>query len=159
MHDVREAEAEDGTSVTDLLVSVVCSSGTYVRALARDLGAALGTGGHLTALRRTRVGPYRLEDARTLEQLQKEIDDGGAISLLPLDEAAAAAFPRWDVDEEQARLIGNGAQLRMPAGEFSAPGRRRRRVPRPSRSSGPRAASWRWSRSTQGRAKSLAVFV
>ena len=45
----------------DLVVSVVCSSGTYIRALARDLGAGLGVGGHLTALRRTRVGPYKLD--------------------------------------------------------------------------------------------------
>lgn len=115
VHDVREERAEDGTAVTDLLVSVTCSSGTYVRALARDLGDGLGTGGHLTELRRTRVGPYGLDGARTLERLQEEADgDGGAVSLLPLAEAAAAAFPRWDVDAEQARLLGNGAQLSMP---------------------------------------------
>jgi tRNA pseudouridine55 synthase len=54
LHDVREERAEDGTPVVDVLVSVVCSSGTYIRALARDLGAGLGVGGHLTALRRTR---------------------------------------------------------------------------------------------------------
>lgn len=158
VHDVREAEATDGTSVTDLLVSVVCSSGTYVRALARDLGTALGTGGHLTALRRTRVGPYRLEDARTLEQLQKEIDDGGAISLLPLDEAAAAAFPRWDVDEEQARLIGNGAQLRMPAGEFTS-GEKQEKGAAPVAVFGPEGRFVALVEEHQGRAKSLAVFV
>src|ERR1041384_292667 len=66
VYDVRDAVAEDGTPVLDLVVSVVCSSGTYIRALARDLGAGLGVGGHLTALRRTRVGPYKLDAARTL---------------------------------------------------------------------------------------------
>ncbi|GAA2636514.1 tRNA pseudouridine(55) synthase TruB [Streptomyces axinellae] len=115
VHDMREETAEDGTPVTDLLVSVVCSSGTYVRALARDLGSALGTGGHLTALRRTRVGPYGLEGAYTLERLQERVDGEQPLPVLPLGEAAAEAFPRWDVDEEQARLIGNGARLRMPA--------------------------------------------
>src|SRR5690606_27497146 len=66
---VRPERAEDGTAVTDVDVVVTCSSGTYVRALARDLGSALGVGGHLTALRRTRVGGYGLRVARTLEQL------------------------------------------------------------------------------------------
>ncbi len=50
---------------------MVCSSGTYIRALARDLGEDLGVGGHLTALRRTRVGPYKLDTAKTLEQLRR----------------------------------------------------------------------------------------
>ncbi len=155
VHDVREEKAEDGTRVTDLLVSVVCSSGTYVRALARDLGTALGTGGHLTALRRTRVGPYRLEEARTLEQLQGETDGAGAISLLPLGEAAASAFPRWDVDAEQARLIGNGAQLRMPAGEFAPEGQ----GPSPVAVFGPEGHLIALVEEHQGRAKSLAVFA
>ncbi|NLU69691.1 tRNA pseudouridine(55) synthase TruB [Streptomyces sp. HNM0574] len=115
VHDVREERAEDGTPVTDLLVSVVCSSGTYVRALARDLGVALGCGGHLSALRRTRVGPYKLDGARSLEALQGEVDEAGEISLLPLAEAAAQAFPRWDLDADKARLLGNGVQLTMPA--------------------------------------------
>ena len=89
----------------------MCSSGTYIRALARDLGAGLGTGGHLTALRRTRVGPYGLEAARTLEQLQAEVDAAArSMPMMPLAEAAAAAFPRWDVDAHQARLLANGVQ-------------------------------------------------
>ncbi|WP_062206081.1 tRNA pseudouridine(55) synthase TruB [Streptomyces sp. NBRC 109706] len=104
----RELTASDGTPVTDLTARVVCSSGTYVRALARDLGAALGCGGHLTALRRTRVGPYELTDARTLDQLRAEL------AVLPLAEAAAAAFPRWDVDQRQATLLGNGARIATP---------------------------------------------
>ncbi|AVV40192.1 tRNA pseudouridine(55) synthase TruB [Streptomyces sp. ID05-04B] len=108
VYDVRDAVAEDGTPVTDLVVSVVCSSGTYIRALARDLGADLGVGGHLTALRRTRVGPYKLDAARTLDQLQQEL------SVLPIADAAAAAFPRWNVDARRARLLLNGVRLEMP---------------------------------------------
>jgi tRNA pseudouridine55 synthase len=108
VYDVREAVAADGTPVLDLVVSVVCSSGTYIRALARDLGADLGVGGHLTALRRTRVGPYKLDGARTLDQLQQEL------TVMPVAEAATAAFPRWDVDERRARLLTNGVRLEMP---------------------------------------------
>lgn len=108
LYDVREAVAEDGTPVLDLLVSVVCSSGTYIRALARDLGADLGVGGHLTALRRTRVGPYKLESARTLDQLQEEL------TVMPVAEAAVAAFPRWDLDAKRVRLLANGVRLEMP---------------------------------------------
>ncbi|MBO8192400.1 tRNA pseudouridine(55) synthase TruB [Streptomyces oryzae] len=152
VHDVREETAEDGTAVTDLLVSVVCSSGTYVRALARDVGAALETGGHLTALRRTRVGPYGLDGAHTLEQLQQLVDAEEPLPVLPLGEAAAAAFPRWDVDEEQARRIGNGVQLRMPADcAGSGPG--------PVAVFGPGGQFVALVEDRGGRAKSLAVFM
>ncbi|MFB7226079.1 tRNA pseudouridine(55) synthase TruB, partial [Streptomyces sp. NPDC056227] len=108
VYDVRDAVAENGTPVKDLVVSVVCSSGTYIRALARDLGADLGVGGHLTALRRTRVGPYKLEAARTLEQHQQEL------TVMPITDAATAAFPRWNVDAKRARLLLNGVRLEMP---------------------------------------------
>jgi len=90
---------------TDVDVEVDCSSGTYIRALARDLGAALGVGGHLTALRRTRVGPYDLDRASTLAELAERLD------VMPIAVAAAAAFPRLDVDAETARRIAHGAQL------------------------------------------------
>ncbi|MFF5721921.1 tRNA pseudouridine(55) synthase TruB [Streptomyces buecherae] len=108
VHEVREAVAADGARVVDLDVTVVCSSGTYIRALARDLGTDLGTGGHLTALRRTRVGPYGLAGARSLEELE------ASLTVLPIADAAAAAFPRWDVSAEQARLLGNGVRLNGP---------------------------------------------
>ncbi|GAA3166358.1 MULTISPECIES: tRNA pseudouridine(55) synthase TruB [Streptomyces] len=123
VHSVHEAEAEDGTPVTDLLVSVTCSSGTYIRALARDLGAGLGVGGHLTALRRTRVGPYKLDRARTLEQLQGAVDDteGAGLPVMPIGEAAAAAFTRWDVTAAQSRLLVNGARIPMPLFETDGP--------------------------------------
>ena len=91
--------------VIDLDVTVECSTGTYVRALARDLGAALGVGGHLTALRRTRVGPYELAEAHTLEALEK------SFALLPIADAVRVAFPVREVDAEQARVLGHGGPL------------------------------------------------
>jgi tRNA pseudouridine55 synthase len=89
----------------DLDVTVDCSSGTYIRALARDLGAALGVGGHLTALRRTRVGPFDLDSARTLEAL------AGDPVVFPLSEAVATAFPRRDVSAEEATRLSHGGRL------------------------------------------------
>ncbi|MDK1475163.1 tRNA pseudouridine(55) synthase TruB [Streptomyces sp. 549] len=142
VHDVREQTADDGTPVLDLLVSLVCSSGTYVRAIARDIGAALGVGGHLTALRRTRVGPYGVGTARTLEQLQEEL------SPMPLNEAAAKAFPRWDVGERQAQLLTNGVQLDMPE-----------LPPGPVAAFGPEDRLLALVEQHKGRAKSLAVFA
>jgi tRNA pseudouridine55 synthase len=105
---VRELTVLDVRHEGDLLdadVTVTCSSGTYIRALARDLGAALGVGGHLTRLRRTRVGPYREEDARTLDQLS------AGLAVLPLAQAAAAAFPRLDLSAEQAARLAHGGRL------------------------------------------------
>lgn len=95
---------------TELDVLVDCSSGTYVRALARDLGAGLGVGGHLTALRRTQVGPFGLRHARTLAHLS----DSPELSL-DLDDTVALAFPRRDVDARQATAVAHGQRL-MPAG-------------------------------------------
>jgi tRNA pseudouridine55 synthase len=98
----------------DVEVRVTCSSGTYIRALARDLGAALGVGGHLTALRRTRVGPYRIDQARTLDELTERLE------VTAIGEAAAAAFPRRELTRDEARLVGHGA--RLPAlGSGAAP--------------------------------------
>ncbi len=108
VHAVRAAAAQDGTPLLDADVTVDCSSGTYVRALARDLGAALGTGGHLTALRRTRVGPYGLDGSVTLEQLEE------SFGVLPIATAAAAAFPSWEVGDEQARQLINGVRQKAP---------------------------------------------
>ncbi len=99
----------------DLDVVVECSTGTYVRAVARDLGAALGVGGHLTALRRTRVGPFTLDQAVTLDRLAALAAGGADPVRIGLDEAAAAAFRRRDVDAESARRLGHGGLL-APAG-------------------------------------------
>ena len=98
-----------GNDLLDLDATVRCSSGTYIRALARDLGEVLGTGGHLTALRRTRVGGYRVEDARTLGQLAERFE------VLPLAQAAVAAFPRRDLTEDEAGRLAHGGRL-APAG-------------------------------------------
>jgi tRNA pseudouridine55 synthase len=89
----------------DIDASITCSSGTYIRALARDLGASLGSGGHLTALRRTRVGPYDLSMARTIEQLTQEC------VVLPIEEAVAAAFPQRVVSQDEARAVSHGGRL------------------------------------------------
>jgi tRNA pseudouridine55 synthase len=91
----------------DVEVAVECTSGTYVRALARDLGAALGVGGHLTALRRTRVGPFTLDAARTLDDLAA-LDDP---VTLPLAEAVRAAFPSRPISEDEARALSYGKAL------------------------------------------------
>jgi tRNA pseudouridine55 synthase len=90
----------------DVDVEVDCSSGTYIRALARDLGEALGVGGHLIALRRTRVGGYGLDHARTLDDLA----ENPTLSY-PLDEACLLAFVRRDITEEQAVDAGHGRPL------------------------------------------------
>ncbi|HXW44218.1 MAG TPA: tRNA pseudouridine(55) synthase TruB [Streptosporangiaceae bacterium] len=99
-----EAISRPGDLV-DVDVRVSCSSGTYIRALARDLGAALGVGGHLTALRRTRVGPYEVGQAHTLDRLAERLE------LIPLADAAAAAFPRRELSAEEAVLLGHGGRL------------------------------------------------
>jgi len=107
-------------------VTVRCSSGTYIRALARDLGHELGTGGHLTRLRRTRVGGYRLDAAKTLDQLADRFE------VLPIAEAAAAAFPRRDLSADEARRLAHGGRLAATAGRGSADG--------PAVAAGPTAA-------------------
>ncbi len=99
-------ELRRGDLVTDLDVLVECSGGTYVRALARDLGAALGVGGHLTALRRTRVGLFDLDVARTLDDLASR--PGLSVEL---DEAVVAAFPHRAVDAQQVRVLAHGGWL------------------------------------------------
>ena len=109
--EVREVRTVDDH--LDVDVSVACSSGTYIRAIARDLGALLGTGGHLTALRRTAVGPFTLDAARTLE----ELDDDFA--LLPIAEAARVGFPALELDEAQATDVRFGRKL---AADLGAPG-------------------------------------
>ncbi|KJQ53123.1 tRNA pseudouridine(55) synthase TruB [Microbacterium sp. SA39] len=93
-----------GEGVLDLDVIVDCSSGTYIRALARDLGAALGVGGHLTGLRRTRVGPFEVADAVALDAL------ADARTLTPAD-AASRILPALTVSAEEARDLRHGKRL------------------------------------------------
>ncbi|UWZ46386.1 tRNA pseudouridine(55) synthase TruB [Dactylosporangium matsuzakiense] len=95
-----------GTHV-DLDVDVAVSSGTYIRALARDLGAALGVGGHLTALRRTAVGNFTLAEAATLDELATREDP----VTMPLPAAADRCFPRRDATAEEAKTLSHGGPL------------------------------------------------
>lgn len=98
----------------ELDVSLRCSSGTYVRAIARDLGEELGVGGHLTALRRTAVGPFGLDRARTLDDLAADP------VVVPLAEAAREGFAAVDVDDAQARDVGFGRPLDLRLAGLSA---------------------------------------
>jgi tRNA pseudouridine55 synthase len=172
VYEFRVTATREAGDFLDVDATVRCSSGTYIRALARDLGAALGTGGHLTALRRTAVGPYTLAQARTLKDLEDQDEhqhqpperlrltpDAPAISqkpregrapgaplttgapepsaaaaqpapgqsapttgapaaprVIPLAEAAAAAFPRLDLTGDDARRLAQGARLPLPPG-------------------------------------------
>lgn len=99
---------DDAPPALDLDVAVTVSSGTYVRALARDLGAALGVGGHLTALRRTRVGGYGLDVASTLEDLEAQADRDGVLATLPLADAARATFPVRELTAAEATALSYG---------------------------------------------------
>ncbi|MFB7250400.1 tRNA pseudouridine(55) synthase TruB [Microbacterium sp. NPDC056234] len=97
-------ERRDDAEGVELDVVVDCSSGTYIRALARDLGAHLGVGGHLTALRRTRIGPFDIADAVTTDDL------AGAATIEPAD-AAALVLTRVDVSADEARDLRHGKRL------------------------------------------------
>jgi tRNA pseudouridine55 synthase len=105
VRDVRRS-----ADLVDVDVEVDCSSGTYIRALARDVGVTLGVGGHLTALRRTRVGLFGLDEARTLDALADQ--PGLSYSL---DEACLVAFPRRDLTADEAESARHGRPLE-PAG-------------------------------------------
>ncbi|WP_456697332.1 tRNA pseudouridine(55) synthase TruB [Aeromicrobium sp. P5_D10] len=124
--------------VVDVDVRVVCSSGTYIRALARDIGAELGVGGHLTMLRRTRVGGFPLRLARTVEELEKEL------MVIGLDDVARASFDSYDLTEREANDVRFGRALTGidlgapravavfdPAGEFLALYEQRGQVAKP----------------------------
>ncbi len=126
----------------DADVEVTCSSGTYIRAIARDAGAALGVGGHLTALRRTRVGPYTAAMARSLDDL------AASFAVIPLADAAEAAFPRRDLSAGEAAKVAHG--VRLPAlGTGSAP----------VAAFGPDGTLVALLTEEAGQARSLAVFV
>jgi len=138
----RPVSGPAGEELLDVDVDVTCSSGTYIRAIARDLGAALGTGGHLTALRRTRVGPYLIADALTLDELAQ------ALRVIPLAQAAGAAFTRRDLTAEEARRVGHGA--RLPAAGAG---------PGPVAAFAPDGTLVALLTEEEGQARSLAVFV
>jgi len=110
--EVRAERRDPEAGTVDLDVVVDCSSGTYIRALARDLGAALGVGGHLTALRRTAIGPFSVEDAVPSDAIARDaLRDPAAI--------AAALFPSVALDDEQAARLADGK--RVPVDSADAP--------------------------------------
>ena len=113
VHELLVTDVRPHDEGLDVDVSVRCSSGTYIRAIARDLGAALGVGGHLTMLRRTAVGPFTLEDAHTLDELSD------AFEVLDISEVARRCFPGLDLDDAQARDVGFGRRLAV---QLDAPG-------------------------------------
>lgn len=98
----------------DVDVEVECSSGTYVRAIARDAGVALGVGGHLIALRRTRVGPFPETDAVPLDEIAES-------SLIGLAATAQRCFPTWTVDEQQARAVTLGQRIAWAGPDVDGP--------------------------------------
>jgi tRNA pseudouridine55 synthase len=135
VHDVVAGPRDGDTATLDVTISVRCSSGTYIRAIARDLGVRLGVGGHLAALRRTAVGPFDLAAARTLDQLGEEF------ALVPIADAARAGFATRELDEPQAADVRVGRPLPIavdgltavfaPDGEFLALYEPRGEVARP----------------------------
>jgi tRNA pseudouridine55 synthase len=136
--------AADG-DLLDVDATVRCSSGTYIRALARDLGTQFGTGGHLTRLRRTRVGGYGLEAAKTLEQLAERFE------VMPLAQAAAAAFPRRDLSADEARRLAHGGRL--------APGPHAETKDRPTAAYAPDGTLVALLAEQDGQARPLVVFA
>lgn len=105
--DILARRADPQAGWQDLDVEVTCSSGTYVRAMARDLGLALGVGGHLTALRRVRVGGFQVVEAQDLVELEEDPDALPAV-VMSLAEAAAAEFPVVSVSDEIAADVTHG---------------------------------------------------
>lgn len=98
---------EDGKTFFDIDVKVDCSSGTYIRALARDLGDVLGVGGHLTVLRRTRIGKYNIEQAQELENLTPE-----SLQVLDISEAAKQQFMVRDLSDQDVIDLRHGKRLK-----------------------------------------------
>lgn len=105
----------DGNSFIDIDVEVDCSSGTYIRALARDLGQRLSVGGHLIALRRTRIGAYSVEQTQSLEGLSKE-----TLSILPIEQAASQQFAVRRLTEQEVIDLRHGKRI-PSSGESAEP--------------------------------------
>lgn len=115
--DVRSGEG----GFVDVDARVHCSSGTYIRALARDLGRALGVGGHLTALRRVRVGPFDVADAAVLPGREVPIEQVETPPTLTLGQAASAVFPTRLLTSQEAVDLGHGKRLAPSVEPTGAP--------------------------------------
>lgn len=114
IHRVDVIEIRRAGPWWDIAVEIDCSSGTYIRAIARDVGNDLGVGGHLTALRRTRVGPFDVDDAIDPEDITAE-------SLIALGQAAAAVMPLVALSTAQATELSHGKHIFVEAPEGSKP--------------------------------------
>jgi len=110
--DLLSSTVRDG--FLDLDVRVNCGSGTYIRALARDLGVMLGVGAHLTVLRRTRIGPFRIEEAGVLDDIDVARD------LIAPADAATRLLDRLDLTEQQAIDLGHGKRIDVESEAVSA---------------------------------------
>ena len=110
------AERRNGPFL-DLDVDVECSTGTYIRALARDLGDLLGVGGHLTALRRTRVGAYHLSMAQQLPDREAGGQEAAELTMMTMAQAARLSFATIEVDADTAALIRHGRELQVAVPE------------------------------------------
>jgi len=108
--DKRAVQGLQRHSVWDLDVLVEVSSGTYIRALARDLGTALGVGGHLTALQRTRVGRFGIDRAHSLADLEIASEADG-IPVVPLSVAARDCFAVRELTVPEATAVGHGQRI------------------------------------------------
>ncbi|GGH63519.1 tRNA pseudouridine(55) synthase TruB [Rothia aerolata] len=110
VHSIDRVETPQGAAI-DCRVTVSCSSGTYIRALARDLGEKLGIGGHLTALRRTRIGEITEEKALTLEALEALKGELGELPMLSLEDAATRLFAVRQLTAAEATDLSNGRRI------------------------------------------------
>jgi tRNA pseudouridine55 synthase len=108
--DILEIRHQEATTLVD--IAVTCSAGTYIRAIARDLGAELKVGGHLNVLRRTRVAGFTLDQAIDIDQLK-----GGNITTLDLADVARATFPVRELEFEEVNELSFGRPLSANTGE------------------------------------------
>jgi len=99
---------DEGHLFLDFDAVIDCSSGTYIRALARDLGSALSVGGHLTALRRTKIGSYSIEQAQDLDGLTAD-----ALSVLPIEKAATQQFAVRELSDQEVIDLRHGKRLKV----------------------------------------------
>lgn len=107
---------DDGKTFFDFEAIVDCSSGTYIRALARDLGLELGVGGHLTALRRTKIGSYSIDQAQNLDGLTAD-----KLAILPIEQAATQQFPVRNLLEQEVIDLRHGKRLKVVAETEAVP--------------------------------------
>ena len=115
--DSARSDGSGTVEAVDIDILVSCSSGTYVRALARDLGRALGCGAHLTALRRTAIGPFDIDEAHTLADLSAQVEADASspeprgVATIPLEEVARRCFEQLALSQDEARALRYGRPL------------------------------------------------